>query len=311
MAAIPTLSPASPEAHALSTLFIGVWIVLGLIFLLVSGLVVFMIVRFRDRPGAPEARQIFGWPALEVVWTLIPAAILAVFSVFMMRADHAADPRIPDGRKPDLQVIGHQWWWEINYLASGVVAANEVHIPVGKPILIDLRAADVIHDFWVPELGRKIDAVPGHPNTLWIQADAPGTYLGSCGEFCGVEHSWMRFRVIAQNQADFDAWQQAQLVVPSTPSAPEALAGAHLFSDKTCVNCHAVAGTVANQSVGPDLTHLASREMLAGEAAPNTPDELYRWLKDPNAIKPDSHMPDFKLSDDEAHQLVAYLEGLK
>jgi cytochrome c oxidase subunit 2 len=311
MSAIPTFSPVSPQAHALSALFIGVLIVLAAIFVLVTGLIIFMIVRFRDRPGAPEARQLFGWNALEIAWTLIPFGILAAMSFFMMYADHAADPPIPDGRKPDLQVIGHQWWWEINYPASGVVAANEIHIPVGKPILIDLQSADVVHDFWAPQLGRKIDAVPGHPNTLWIEADEPGTYMGECAEFCGVEHTWMRFRVIAQSEGDFDAWQKAQLVVPSMPSAPEAVAGAHIFADKTCVNCHAVAGTAANQTVGPDLTHLASREMLAGEAAPNTPDELYRWLKDPNAIKPDSHMPNFKLTDDEAHQLVAYLEGLK
>jgi cytochrome c oxidase subunit II len=311
MHAIPTFAPASPQAHALTTLFEGVLIVLGAIFLLVTGLVIFMIVRYRDRPGAPEARQIFGSTALEVVWTLIPLGILAVFSVFMMFADSAADPPIPDGRKPDLEVVGHQWWWEINYPGSGVVAANEIHIPVGKQILIELKSSDVIHDFWVPELGGKIDAVPGHPNTLWIEADAPGTYLGSCGEFCGAEHTWMRFRVIAQSEADFDAWQRAQLVVPATPSAPEALAGERLFTDKTCVNCHAIAGTVANQLIGPDLTHLASREMLAGEAAKNTPAELYKWLKNPNAIKPASHMPNFKLSDAEAHQLVAYLEGLK
>ena len=311
MHTIPTFSPAGPQAHALTALFVGVLIVLAMIFILVTGLVIYMIVRFRDRPGAPEARQMFGWTRLEIIWTIIPFVILMVISVFMVTTDRAADPPIPDGRKPDLQVIGHQWWWEINYPASGVVAANEIHIPVGQPILIDLRSADVIHDFWAPELGRKIDAVPGHPNTLWIQADTPGTYLGTCAEFCGAEHAWMRFRVIAQSESDFDAWQKAQLVVPSTPTTPEASAGAKLFADKTCVNCHAVAGTVANQTVGPDLTHIATREMLAGEAAPNTPEVLYRWLKDPNAIKPESHMPDFKLTDDEAHQLVAYLEGLK
>ncbi len=311
MAPIPTFSPASPQAHALTALFEGVLVVLFAIFILVATLVTFMIIRYRDRPGAPEARQIFGWTALEIAWTLIPLGILAAFSVFMVFADHVADPPIPDGRKPDLEVIGHQWWWEINYRSSGVVAANEIHIPVGKPILIELKSADVIHDFWAPQLGRKIDAVPGHPNTLWIQADAPGTYLGTCAEFCGAEHAWMRFRVIAENVDDFEAWQRAQLAIPPAPTGLEALAGARLFSDKTCVNCHTIAGTVANQTVGPDLTHLASREMLAGEAAPNTPAELYKWLKDPNAIKPQSHMPDFKLTDTEAHQLVAYLEGMK
>ena len=308
---IPTLAPVSPQAHALSALLIGTFVVLLLIFLLVAGLVTYMIVRFRDRPGAAEARQIFGWNTLEVIWTLIPIGILIGFSFFMFAADREADPPIPAGRKPDLQVIGHQWWWEINYLASGAVAANEIHIPIGKPILIDLRSADVIHDFWAPQLGRKIDAVPGHPNTLWIEADQPGTYMGVCAEFCGAEHTWMRFRVIAQSDADFEAWQRAQLAVPPAPTAPEAIAGAQLFADKTCVNCHAIAGTAGNQTVGPDLTHIGSRAMLAGEATTNTPDELFRWLKQPDLIKPQSHMPNFTLSDDEAHQLVAYLEGLK
>jgi cytochrome c oxidase subunit 2 len=308
---IPVLAPVSPQAHALSALLLGTFVVLFAIFFLVTGLVIFMIVRFRDRPGAAEATQTFGWNTIEVIWTLIPAGILVVFAFFMVSADHAADPPIPAGRKPDLQVIGHQWWWEINYLASGAVAANEVHIPIGKPILIELKSADVIHDFWAPQLGRKIDAVPGHPNTLWIEADQPGTYMGECAEFCGVEHAWMRFRVIAQNAADFDAWQRAQLAVPAPPTTPDALAGARLFTDKTCVNCHAIAGTAGNQTVGPDLTHLGSRQMLAGEAAPNNPDELFRWLKQPDVIKPQSHMPNFNLSDDEAHQLVAYLEGLK
>jgi cytochrome c oxidase subunit 2 len=311
MDSIPTLAPVSPQAHALSALLIGTFFVLLAIFILVTTLVVLFCWQYRDRPGAPEARQIFGWNTLEVIWTLIPIGILTVFSVFMFAADRKADPPIPPGRKPDLQIIGHQWWWEINYVASGAVAANEVHIPVGKPILIDLRSADVVHDFWAPQLGRKIDAVPGHPNTLWIEADQPGTYMGECAEFCGVEHTWMRFRVIAQSDADFDAWQRAQLAIPPAPSAPDALAGAHLFADKTCVNCHTIAGTAGNQTEGPDLTHLGSREMLAGEATTNTPDELFQWLKRPDAIKPQSHMPNFKLTDNEAHELVAYLEGLK
>ena len=307
----PVFAPISPYTHALSALLIAVFLVLLAILLLETSLLVYMIIRYRDRPGAPEARQIFGWNTLEVIWTLIPIGILTVFAFFMISVDREADPLVPPGRKPDLEVIGHQWWWEINYVASGVVAANEVHIPIGKPILIDLRSADVIHDFWAPQLGREIDAVPGHPNTLWIEAEKPGTYMGECAEFCGVEHAWMRFRVVAQDQVAFDAWQRAQLATPPSPSAPDAIAGAKLFTDKTCINCHAIAGTAGNQTVGPDLTHIASRAMLAGEAARNTPDELFRWLKQPDVIKPQSHMPDFKLTDDEAHELVAYLEGLK
>lgn len=311
MESIPTFAPVSPQAHALTVLMSGVFLVLLGIFLLVTTLVIVFSWRYRERPGAPEARQIFGSNKLEIIWTLIPAGILAVFSIFMIAADRTVEPVIAPGRTPDLQVIGHQWWWEINYPASGVVAANEIHIPIGKPILIDLRSADVIHDFWAPQLGRKIDAVPGHPNTVWIEADTAGTYMGVCAEFCGAEHAWMRFRVVAQNQDDFDAWQRAQLATPPAPSSPEALAGAKLFADKTCVNCHTIAGTAGNQTEGPDLTHLGGRTMLAGEAAQNTPEELFRWLKKPDAIKPLSHMPNFKLTDDEAHELVAYLEGLK
>jgi cytochrome c oxidase subunit 2 len=230
----PVFAPISPYTHALSALLIAVFLVLLAILLLVTSLVIYMIIRYRDRPGAPEARQIFGWNTLEVIWTLIPIGILTVFAFFMISVDRESDPLVPPGRKPDLEVIGHQWWWEINYVASGVVAANEVHIPIGKPILIDLRSADVIHDFWAPQLGREIDAVPGHPNTLWIEAEKPGTYMGECAEFCGVEHAWMRFRVVAQNQVAFDAWQRAQLATPPSPSAPDAIAGAKLFTDKTC-----------------------------------------------------------------------------
>ena len=198
-------------------------------------------------------------------------------------------------------------------VASGVVAANEIHIPVGKPILIDLQSADVIHDFWAPELGRKIDAVPGHPNTLWIEADQPGTYMGECAEFCGVEHTWMRFRVIAQSQADFDAWQRAQLAVPSMPSAPDALAGAHLFADKTCVNCHTIAGTAgqSDRRPRPDPSRRAARCWRARLRA-NTPERtLSMAQRAQRRSNPKATCRTSNLTDDEAHQLVAYLEGLK
>ncbi|MHB8382464.1 MAG: cytochrome c oxidase subunit II [Candidatus Binataceae bacterium] len=310
MSGVPTLNPFSPEAASIFHLFVAILLVMFAIFALVATLMTVAIVRYRDREGAPEARQEFGNPRLEIIWTVVPALLLAVIFVFTVRTIHASDPPAA-GHAPDLRVIGHQWWWEAAYLNSGVVAANEIHIPVGHPLLLDIESADVIHDFWVPELGRKIDAVPGHPNHIWISADKPGTYLGTCAEFCGNEHAWMRIVVIAQTPADFAAWQRDQLTVPPVPLAGEAAQGAQIFRDQTCVNCHAISGTSGNKSIGPDLTHLAGRGIIAAGAAANTPENLFKWLKDPNSIKPETHMPNFQLSDAQAHALVAYMETLK
>jgi cytochrome c oxidase subunit 2 len=308
--ALDTLNPASPLAAAITKLFVAVLLVLGFIFALVAVLVVVAIVRYGRRPADELPNQIFGSDRLEIVWTAVPIFLLAVIFVFTVRVMHAANPS-PASRAPDLLVVGHQWWWEVNYLKSGVVTANELHLPVGQRVLIRLESADVIHDFWVPRLGRKLDAVPGHPGYLWLEADRPGVYLGACAEFCGAEHAWMRFEVVAQPQAEFAAWQQAQLAVAPTPKSGKALAGMKLFAARTCVNCHRLAGTAADQRVGPDLTHLASRRMLAGGAVVNTPATLAQWLKNPDSIKPGSHMPNFQLSDAEVAELVAYLEGAK
>lgn len=310
MSGIPTLNPLSPEAASIFHLFIAILLVMLAIFVLVAALVTVAVIRYRDREGAADARQEFGNTRLEIIWTVIPALLLIVIFGFTVRTIHASDPSAA-GHAPDLRVIGHQWWWEADYLGSGVVAANEIHIPTGRPILIDVESSDVIHDFWVPELGRKIDAIPGHPNHIWISADKPGEYLGTCAEFCGNQHAWMRIVVIAQTPADFEAWQRDQLVVPATPTAGEAAQGAQIFRDQTCINCHTVAGTLGNQRIGPDLTHLADRSTIAAGAAANTPANLLKWLEDPNSIKPETHMPNFQLSRAQAHALVAYMETLK
>jgi len=311
MSEIPIFHPLSPQAAAISHLFVAILVILGAIFLLVSAMVGYAVVRYRDRPGAPEPRQNFGSMKIEIVWTAIPIVLLAIILVFTARTMRASDPPVTRGMQPELRVVAHQWWWEADYLKSGAVAANEIHIPVGQPWLVELGSADVIHDFWVPELARKIDMIPGHPNHLWLEADRPGTYLGTCAEFCGNEHAWMRLRVIAEPAAQFEQWQRAQLRIPPEPEAGEAAAGLKVFEDNTCVNCHTIIGTPANQRIGPDLTHIASRMTLAAGAAENTPANLYRWLKDPDSIKPDTHMPNFQLNDADARALTAYLETLK
>jgi cytochrome c oxidase subunit II len=298
-----TLSPASPQAAAISNLFVGTLVFLSAILILVSFLVTYAIIRYRDRPGAPEPEQKFGSRKLEIIWTAVPILSLVVLLGFTMRAMIAADPPTADA-KPDLRIVAHQWWWEIIYLKSGVTTANEIHIPVGKQLLVDFRSADVIHDFWVPALGRKIDIIPGHPNRLWIEADHGGTYLGACAEFCGNEHAWMRIMVIAASPDDFAAWVKQQASTPPKPVTADEQLGAKIYRENICTNCHL-------RSVGPDLTHIASRRTLAAGALENTPENLAAWLHDPDDFKPGSNMPNFKLSDGDVRALVAFLETQK
>jgi len=298
-----TLTPASPQAAAISNLFVGTLIFLSAILILVSFLVIYAVIRYRDRPGAPEAEQKFGSRKLEIIWTVVPILSLVVLFGFMVRAMSAGDPPTGDA-KPDLRVVAHQWWWEIIYLRSGVTTANEIHIPVGKQLLVDFRSADVIHDFWVPALGRKIDVVPGHPNRLWIEADHGGTYLGACAEFCGNEHAWMRIMVIADSPDDFAAWIKQQAGMPPKPVTADEQLGEKIYRENICTNCHL-------RSVGPDLTHVASRRTLAAGALENTPENLAAWLHDPDDFKPGSNMPNFKLSPGDVRALVAFLETQK
>jgi cytochrome c oxidase subunit 2 len=298
-----TLAPASPQAAAISQLFVGTLIFLGAILTLVTFLVIYAVIRYRDRPGAPAAQQNFGWRRLEIIWTAVPILSLAVLSVFMVRTMAASDPPTADA-KPDLRIVAHQWWWEIYYLKTGVVTANEIHIPIGKRLLVDFRSADVIHDFWVPAIGRKIDIVPGHPNRLWIEADRGGIYLGACAEFCGNEHAWMRIMVIADSPEEFGTWITEQVAAPPGPTTAEEQRGLAIYRKSICINCHV-------NSVGPDLTHIASRRTLAAGALANTPQNLAAWLHDPEDFKPGSNMPNFRLSDDEVRALVAYLETQK
>lgn len=304
------LQPVSGEAQSILTLFYLLCGISGVILLIIVGAVLYSLMRFRRRPDQGEPRPIFGNVRLELVWTILPLIIVtALFfaSVGIMRAIEPPG----DGQEPDLIVIGHQWWWEVRYPKTGVITANEVHLPVGQKLLVQLESADVIHSFWVPQLGRKKDLVPGHTNQLWLQADRPGTYLGACAEYCGVQHAWMRLRVIAQPPAAFAAWTQAQLQTPVTPATGEAAQGAKRFQQLTCVNCHAIAGTPAQARVAPDLTHLASRQTLAAGVLENNAANLTAWLTDPQAVKPGNHMPRFGLGSDDVQALVAYLETLQ
>jgi cytochrome c oxidase subunit 2 len=202
----PVFTPHSQYAHSIASLSHGVLCVCLAILLIVVGLVSFSIRRFREQAGAPPPKLIYGNWKLEVGYTTSFILILGVIMYFSLRSMDASDP--PSSRPDTLLIVAHQWWWEVHYPDAGFVTANEIHVPVNVPERVGLRSADVIHDFWVPELGRKMDIIPGTENHTWFAADAPGHYYGACAEYCGQEHAWMRIRVIAQTPSDFARWEQ-------------------------------------------------------------------------------------------------------
>jgi cytochrome c oxidase subunit 2 len=307
---VRVFNPQSPQARAIFDLTIVVVVVMVVIFAVVVGIVLYALLGFpRWREGERDPEQGEGSKTIEIVWTAIPLAIVATLFVLSARTMGIADP--PPPPNPDIVVIGHQWWWEARYTDSGAVVANEIHIPVGKPVALRLDAVDVLHEFWVPELGRKTTTVPGHPNHLWIQSDKPATYLGVCTEFCGTQHAWMHFLLVAEPEEEFQKWQQAQLLPAPPPSSENAQKGLALFEQMSCVNCHTIKGTIASATFGPDLTHFASRKQLGAGIVANTPENLRRWLRNPQQVKIGAKMPDFKFTDEQVTQLADYIETLK
>jgi cytochrome c oxidase subunit 2 len=313
MHGFPLFHPQSPEARSIHELLLGVLGLCAFILLLVTGLIAFVCIKFRKKSDSAEPKPAYGNTKLETLWTALPFLTLVIVMFFTVRTMIAASPSDVEG-KPDLIVIGHQWWWEVRYPREGLsdgVTANEVHIPAGKRLLLELRSADVIHDFWVPELGRKVDAIPGHPNQIWLEADQPGTYAGFCAEFCGASHAWMKIKVIAEKADDFQKWQdhEFQPAQFSKESAPQR--GLALFQSRTCMNCHQVDGLSIPVQIGPDLTHVASRETLVAGALKNDSESLRQWLENPDRIKPGAHMPRFGFDKNEMDDLVSLLESLK
>jgi len=306
---IPVFHPFSPETASISHLFILVLIICGVILAVVVGMIGYGLMFFRHKPGSSDPAPHFGNRKLELTWTIGPMLIIIWLFALTVHGMRQSDPAA--NRQPDLIVIGHQWWWEVRYPKTGVVTANEIHIPVGRQWLVRLESADVIHDFWVPALARKMQLIPGLTNHIWLEADAPGTYGGECAEFCGAEHSWMRFSVIAESPAAFDAWLSNQENPTAIPAMDSAQTGLKLFQTMSCINCHSIRGVSVAANAAPDLTHLASREILGGGVMSNTETNLFRWLKNPQAIKPGCFMPNLKLTDAQTGALVSYLETLQ
>ena len=305
-----TLKPEGPFARQIDNLFKPVFWVAVAVFVIVEGLIVFAVFRFRRRNDDEAPKQIHGNFRLELGLTAAPLLILAIIAVPTIGTLLDLSKK-PSDNPLTVDVIGHQWWWEYRYPTLGITTATELHFPVNRPVYLRLHSVDVIHSFWIPRLNGKKDVIPGRLQTLKIEADQPGTYLGQCTEFCGASHAYMRNRGIAQTPDDFDAWVAAQKQAPDKPSTGTAAAdGEGLFTAKGCAGCHTIQG-VSQGLVGPNLTHLQSRTTFAGGIFSTNPRNLAIWLRNPPEEKPGSKMPNLKLSEDEIAKLVAYLETLK
>ncbi len=305
------LHPESDSAARLDQLFDQIlWWAAG-VFVVVEGVLIYTLIKFRDRPGAPEPRQIHGNLLLEVAWTIAPAIILVAIAVPTIRTIFLIDRDTTDEDALVVEAIGKQWWWEFRYPSLGIVTANEAHLPVGRTVDLRLRTADVMHSFWVPRLAGKRDLVPGRENQLWFRPDSTGVYWGQCAEYCGTAHALMGMRIIVDEPADFDAWALQNAGAASAPNTISARAGQGVFMANACISCHTVRGTPADGVFGPDLTHFGARSTIASGILPNTPENLTEWLAATQHVKPGNLMPQVQLTDTQVQQLVAYLGSLR
>lgn len=319
-----SIDPATDFADTIHSLYVQIFWWTMLILALVWGVLAYILVRFRERPDAPRPKQTHGHLGLEVAWTIGPALIVVAIAIPTIQAVFATQSE-PDEDPVRIEVVGHRFWWEFRYPESGVVTANELHVPVGRPVSLRLHSADVIHSFWVPRLGGKRDVNPvvaapegENPDYTWLRFTVrdTGTYSGQCAEFCGTAHSLMGIRVVAQTPREFRRWEEAwqtpsPTAVPAGPeaqeteSAPDTAAqppaspeedliarGRDVFHNQSfCVACHAINGTNAQGVLGPNLTRLGARSTIGAGLLENTPENLARWIRDPRAFKPGAEMP--------------------
>lgn len=302
--------PAGPVAAEITRLWWVLAILGGAVYVAVIVFMIVGLVRRRRDPSA-EAKDpddTSKWVVLGGV--AIPAVILsAVFGLSL-----ASSLALPNEIREDaviIDVVGHQWWWEVAYEDHGFSTANEIHIPVGEPVVVRLTSADVVHSFWVPQLAGKLDALPDRVNTLQFTADEASIFEGRCAEFCGLQHTNMGALVIAEPAAEFSDWVDAQTSPASVPQTGEAAEGFRIFTSAGCGKCHTVRGTDADGKEGPDLTHVASRSSLAAATLTNTPDHLRSWVSNPQQVKEGALMPDIELSDADLDALIAFLETLE
>ncbi len=310
-----TFSTAGPVAKTQLDLFMLTFWLAVVVFVIVAGALIYILRRYRRKASDGDSLppQTHGNLVLEIAWTIIPVIFLVIIAVPTVRVIFQLEGRDSSNTEAlEVVVTAYQWWWEFEYPELGITTANELRIPVGERIRLKLRSGDVIHSFWVPQLGGKNDNIPGQENEMWLLADEPGIYYGQCAELCLTAHAYMRFRVVAEDAAGFEGWVSAFQNAATQELASEPLVnqGAQLFQQKGCAGCHGVAGVSVGNSKMPNLTNFGLRTSLAAGVLENTPENLADWLRDPQAIKPGNYMPNLGLSNEEIAALVAYLQSL-
>jgi len=333
------LNPQGPVASKEAGLFWFVLVVATIVFVAVEGVLIYSIVRFRERPNAPMPRQIHGNNTIEIIWTVAPSLFLFAVLIGTIYTMFNLSNISGQGRTLEVKVVGHQWWWEFDYTNDNIVTADELVVPVNTVIHTTLESNNVIHSFWIPQITGKTDVVPGHNNDKVFLASTIGTYRGICTEFCGLQHAHMSFLLVVKSQDDYMSWLHNQQAVAQAPTDAVAQAGMKIFTGSgACFGCHGIVGVNlqsfsdphANALIGPNLTHFATRTSIAGLVLSWNPQScvvgtdssgkpaiqnpsacgLYQWLHNPQAVKPGNDMNIRPLSDTEIAQLVAYLESL-
>jgi cytochrome c oxidase subunit 2 len=325
-------APASPPARSIYDLSILVFAITGFIFIVVEGVLLYTIIRFRKAKASAvtsEPPQVYGSQPIEIAWTAAPAVIVFILLLVTTRtlwevnpSRSRRSPTVSVGEREQalfVTVIGRQWWWEYTYdqydgRKLGFTTANELHIPASedggpRPVYLTLKSADVSHSYWVPRLAGKTDLIPGRTNLMWFQAERPELFVGQCAEYCGTQHANMLIRVIVDSPRDFERWLENE-AKPAVDD-PAAAAGKSAFLAQSCVNCHRVRGTTAQGTYAPDLTHLMSRQSLAAGMTPNTPEALRLWVDDPQKVKPGCLMPAFGMGERDRDLVVRYLQTLR
>ncbi len=314
------LDPAGPQAlHIEQTLFLIFWIT-SAVTVVVLTVLAFGVLRQHAKGEIPPHFEVAPQTERRTSWIVGGAIGVTVILLFvMMISSFVTSHRtaaLANSPALKINVYGHEWWWEIEYPNEEqpyriIRTANEIHVPAGAIIDIHGTSRDVIHSFWAPNIHGKKDLLPGYWNDLTLEVDKPGTWRGQCAEFCGLQHAHMAFHIVAQSRADFDNWYTSQLKPATEPQTPQAIHGREVFLSHPCIMCHTIRGTTANSTVGPDLTHIASRSMIAAGTLVNNTGNLASWIANAQSIKPGCRMPPNPMPSSDLNDLVAYLESLR
>ncbi|HEY2122470.1 MAG TPA: cytochrome c oxidase subunit II [Chthoniobacterales bacterium] len=308
-------APVGAPAEIINNTQILVLLICLGIFVVVGGLLLYAVVRYRHRPGDDQSEppQVYGSTAIELAWTVPPILIVVVLALATARTVGEIQDAKITGDPVEVTIIGHRFWWEVRYPKLNIVTANEIHVPVSylgapRPVQMTMGSADVVHGFWVPELNGKEWLVPGRENKWWIQPSLPGIFLGNCTVLCGPQHANMLLRVVVEAPDDFDKWVTREQRPPTEDPTVEA--GRTDFATNSCGSCHTIEGTTSNGTFGPDLTHFMSRKTLGAGVARNDDVNLKTWLRDPQILKPGCLMPAMKLNAAQVNEIAAYLKTL-